>query len=99
TRFSRDWSSDVCSSDLVALAEVSEVAGAEVVPGQLAGGLRRVERAQGQQLLDLLLRDDDAVAGGGALLPELGEPLLVEAGRAVRSEERRVGKAGSDGRA
>src|SRR5690606_40319287 len=64
-----------------------EVAGAEVVPGQLAGGLRRIECAERVDLLDLLLRDDDAVAGCGALLPELGEAVLVETGGAVVVEQ------------
>ena len=46
----------------VALAEVGEVARTEVVPRELARGERGVEGALGDDLLDALLRNADAVA-------------------------------------
>src|SRR5690606_40552014 len=84
TRFSRDWSSDVCSSDLLITARLAAEQGREVfaVPGDVQ---RRTSVGT-----NLLIRD-------GAL-PILGADDLIEALTLVmgpppiRSEERRVGK-------
>src|SRR5690606_40290723 len=51
TRFSRDWSSDVCSSDLDLAAERRE--------GRLDRGLRRGERARGGGVRGRLARGPD----------------------------------------
>src|SRR3712207_8389525 len=55
TRYLRDWSSDVCSSDLVG-----------VVAGLAAGGLGRLDRAlqRGEQVDDLAV----GLGGGGGAL-------------------------------
>src|SRR5690606_40886930 len=90
TRFSRDWSSDVCSSDLV------ERQRQHVLVGGLEGHL--------ELLLDL--QQPVEVIGVAAVLAELGDladALSYLAGHfrrivdddlvaAARSEERRVGK-------
>src|SRR5690606_40355632 len=78
TRFSRDWSSDVCSSDLIeqrvdqylALIELQQFGGR--YPAQLSGGQR-----QRVALARALIFAPDIVL--------MDEPL-------GRSEERRVGK-------
>src|SRR3712207_7971863 len=66
TRYWRDWSSDVCSSDLEVLEELLS-----------AEDLARVAREL-EEDLELHLRDVHAAA--------------VQRDRALRSEERRVGK-------
>src|SRR5690606_41069685 len=91
TRFSRDWSSDVCSSDLPSrygalLDDVRLVAvtGVGPVPDQNAA-LRLVV------LVDRLYDRDVPVAlGGGGPATVFTEPMLAGG----RSEERRVGKGG-----
>src|SRR5207302_3082678 len=82
TRFSRDWSSDVCSSDLGALA-----ADALAVDDVELGLLER----RGHLVLDHL--DPGAVADHLAGVLEALDAPDVEPHRGVeRSEERRVGK-------
>src|SRR5437660_3018731 len=82
TRWPRDWSSDVCSSDL-------EIGGTAVV-GDIRREAReeRRERVAGQ---DQVPREEDAADGergkGGAPAPARDE-------QHDRSEERRVGKEG-----
>src|SRR5690606_40399830 len=82
TRFSRDWSSDVCSSDLAVLLLSQHVVSryaAELLGGGSAkvGYLLKDRVADIDEFLGTLRR----VAGGGAAIdPEV-----------VRSEERRVG--------
>src|SRR5690606_39541045 len=90
TRFSRDWSSDVCSSDLqtvVATGRVAAISRAQV-GSPLTGVVieRRVKEGDVVAPGDVLavLRADDLVAA----LNE-AEAALVEL---QRSEERRVGK-------
>src|SRR5690606_40878271 len=85
TRFSRDWSSDVCSSDLQ-LGARDRLVHAGALPG--AGGGRRVrgrEEAGGGCRAGAGLPLDSAAA-------ERGWPVDL-----LRSEERRVGKAGREG--
>src|SRR5207253_8370827 len=78
TRWPRDWSSDVCSSDLH-------------LGDDRVGDLAAVERGasvrlnQTQRLRQARVADD-AVEGGGL--------SVDEEGRVRRSEERRVGKEG-----
>src|SRR3712207_8354814 len=77
TRYWRDWSSDVCSSDLAVHAAL------EPRPGRLELlGIRAVARAHGV----LALRGEAQPAHVAVAEHELGELLRV------RSEERRVGK-------
>src|SRR5690606_40761884 len=94
TRFSRDWSSDVCSSDLLDPLGAVETGDVEqTVPP-------REDVDEGAELGD---GDDLAVVLGAHLdlwrEGDLGHPLLGGGeSRAVvggdRSEERRVGKGG-----
>src|SRR5690606_40198602 len=88
TRFSRDWSSDVCSSDLLEMAGMLDgaqpfKAGADRVDG--VGGLGGEE-------------DDMTDQGAAPIAPDLSacstrpstpSQLLIAA---IRSEERRVGR-------
>src|SRR5690606_40773562 len=90
TRFSRDWSSDVCSSDLEADADAAlQLVGIEVLAA-------RVDRqAVGRDVLG---------RGGGVLFAHAAAPSrtgakINPAGQSgggaslgIRSEERRVGK-------
>src|SRR5207247_5754619 len=81
TRSTRDWSSDVCSSDLVAAAK------AELIAGLPAGATCIVPA--GEPLLEPHLRADlDTVTFGPG-----GDVTLASFERG-RSEERRVGKEG-----
>src|SRR5207253_4364642 len=81
TRWPRDWSSDVCSSDLAVVdhAELHwrDVDGAvgDAIDERLTGLLRLPDRGHG---------DDDRVV----------DRPLDDASRGERSEERRVGKEG-----
>src|SRR5690606_40875152 len=88
TRFSRDWSSDVCSSDLA----VGEVAGdADRGAGAVGGDVdREDDTALGVRLAGEcgpgVFGDDGE---GGEAVPH-AEPLAAEG--FFRSEERRAGK-------
>src|SRR5690606_39793177 len=92
TRFSRDWSSDVCSSDLTVHATRSaagyEIAGRDEGggPGRGGGAARMACCASGQAQ-----RVGEQVGEGGLGRPD-HEAVLPQ--RRDRSEERRVGKEG-----
>src|SRR5699024_11833213 len=85
TRSKRDWSSDVCSSDLFALF------------GEFEPPLDRA-RGLGQ---DGAVRGPAPTPEGAAAAVEEGEPDVVALGPGgdllLRSEERRVGKEGGSG--
>src|SRR5690606_39929539 len=79
TRFSRDWSSDVCSSDLGASKQNSRIRALPLLPlGRGAGG-------EGPGLSDC----SETTYG-----PESSRPLPNPLPSWERSEERRVGKEG-----
>src|SRR5207302_3084710 len=92
TRFSRDWSSDVCASDLRAMVR------------PLSDGGARVDFDEPQSAITpgqaVVFYDGDRVLGGGwiehAVHQEASEMLDDQALRspqsAERSEERRVGE-------
>src|SRR5690606_40363367 len=87
TRFSRDWSSDVCSSDL------EKQLARNVVPDTLALSDRFAEvgMALQLQLQVALKRLFDVFADQQlAQILQVGQPTEEE--NALRSEERRVGK-------
>src|SRR5207245_3140616 len=96
TRCYRDWSSDVCSSDLLVLVGVGE--GALLVAEQLAleEGLGDGAAVHGDERLGGALRlhvdgaRDQLLAGAGLAAEEHG-------GLVLRSEERRVGAEGRSG--
>src|SRR5690606_40357940 len=83
TRFSRDWSSDVCSSDLTHL---EQLAGITELLGRVLHAQRELSLQQLQQLLVQII---------GALRAKFasfhGSPQLT-LHEHRRSEERRVGK-------
>src|SRR5690606_40940673 len=85
TRFSRDWSSDVCSSDLLELRREGDVLGGTQSGRRSSLKLLRVIEdaeviAQARTVAEGLLDADPPLAAHEALRA------------AVRSEERRVGK-------
>src|SRR5207247_7668684 len=92
TRSTRDWSSDVCSSDLVAfsnnlspkcrLRHFSEKAVAAVVWAGAAEAPNSVTKRHHR-------------SGGGVRYPPIGAATLSSAQPPLRSEERRVGKEGA----
>src|SRR5690606_40482061 len=84
TRFSRDWSSDVCSSDL---ALVEHAGGGGVALGRV-GEAAEVRRVGQVDRLDLDVGVHGLGTGAVAGL-ELADQLGVDT---TRSEERRVGK-------
>src|SRR5690606_40111094 len=92
TRFSRDWSSDVCSSDLDERDLLGHLSAAALC---LAGPWAAVRRDPRRALLldrndgracARASRDDRTPAAGGG-----GDPVR-DGGDVSRSEERRVGK-------
>src|SRR5207302_4351165 len=90
TRFSRDWSSDVCSSDLEDV---------RVVLGKVAHSQKAMERptrlaAVKQPRLEVTNRE--ITVGVGPQREELAVPGAVHR-LEPRSEERRVGKEGRCG--
>src|SRR5690606_41028987 len=98
TRFSRDWSSDVCSSDLLALPAHQ--------PGQ-APIYQRFDTSQLQKDIFLTQRQCDIAMTCAKYLNWLTKSLgkirqtdLTHAtnGKPERSEERRVGKEGEEER-
>src|SRR5207302_7069570 len=92
TRFSRDWSSDVCSSDLADIMFVDASAQAQQEHGSI-GDEREIWRPL---ILIMFL-----VIGVEFMLATLGGQRLdgePEVTVAERSEERRVGKEGRCGR-
>src|SRR5690606_40795077 len=92
-RFSRDWSSDVCSSDL--RDDGLDLLGVDEVVGQVVVDLGVGEEAALLAELDEVL--EARAPGLGVFLRQLGgdEPLVLApaaAAAALRSEERRVGR-------
>src|SRR5690606_39772159 len=92
TRFSRDWSSDVCSSDLVALGAEEQDHAA------LLGDAREEVHRVVEQRDGLLEIDDvDLAAGAEDVRAHLRVPVTGLVAEVDRSEERRVGKEGRSG--
>src|SRR5699024_11867611 len=86
TRSKRDWSSDVCSSDLT-MHLSTELLGLAVVAGESLGGVGNIQAAVGSTFHCA----ENTSAGGSS-----GKTNVEEASEGarlvVRSEERRVGK-------
>src|SRR5690606_40656442 len=87
TRFSRDWSSDVCSSDLAGADVFLESLPDDPEPyaQQAVGWVVRLYSA-----VPLVSGQLDQPAPAGATLRQVGDDAQYT--RSVRSEERRVGK-------
>src|SRR5690606_40551254 len=88
TRFSRDWSSDVCSSDLVLGTK------AEGIPGMPAAQRGRYVRQEFSRDIEALFNQIRSINPN--IIIALGATpswaLLHQSGIKARSEERRVGK-------
>src|SRR5690606_41073221 len=86
TRFSRDWSSDVCSSDLAVIGAMSQQHHHELVAGpQFGGGLLqgRLDLLTPRALAAQALHQFSIAGGGGRSLGHLVAPLRKpEIGRA-----------------
>src|SRR5690606_40946575 len=96
TRFSRDWSSDVCSSDLLAGMVVSAFALTDGDPLSLMRALTPIfdfePRGNGaEEPIAVTFAPQDGTT-------EPAEPVETQAAPVVRSEERRGGRECRDGR-
>src|SRR5207249_7644077 len=85
TRSKRDWSSDVCSSDLKRLPLVVTFRGSDLL-GEVGRGGRYTLVGK------LLQRMSRAVARRADAVIVVSEHMKAQLPRGVRSEERRVGK-------
>src|SRR5690606_40154396 len=92
TRFSRDWSSDVCSSDLVTV----NVFGEQMIDDANIAGLEELsDFTPGFQLQSAFGREGDrpVIRGASNILFSEGKVgFFVDGIPFVRSEERRVGQ-------
>src|SRR5690606_39894968 len=94
TRFSRDWSSDVCSSDL--LREVEQALARTAAELERVRGERAAAAARQRELAAETARVEARLGDERAALAEQLR-MTYMAGRAEavkRSEERRVGREG-----
>src|SRR5690606_40759638 len=84
TRFSRDWSSDVCSSDLI--ASIREA-------GRATQGVKLIRLDAGDEIAAITnlndREEDEEIEAEDAVIVNESEAEVVETSR---SEERRVGK-------
>src|SRR5690606_39808013 len=87
TRFAREWSSDVCSSDLLELPDVESRRGTEILEEAFGG---KGAGATGSVVFraEAGVHDPEVRAAMTSLFDEIES---IE-GLSVRSEERRVGK-------
>src|SRR5690606_41030445 len=81
TRFSRDWSSDVCSSDLLVLSRLPR-------GGAIGVQAENHFSADGIAVGNATLFDEDGPFGAGVTT------AVANPAAQVRSEERRVGEGG-----
>src|SRR5690606_40466305 len=96
TRFSRDWSSDVCSSDLARAAPAEPSAGALLARGEPEAALAALAQASERSPeLELTRARASRMLGDPADAVAALEPLVAQR----RSEERRVGKGCRSARA
>src|SRR5690606_39435433 len=91
TRFSRDWSSDVCSSDLLGRLGTAAIPAVPALTKILKDPSVQARWAAAKSLWAI---GPAAAAAVPALIESLGDQSWVvrwSAARALRSEERRVG--------
>src|SRR5699024_12123941 len=89
TRSKRDWSSDVCSSDLKSnIITGADIEGGDVIVGLPSNGVH----SNGFSLVRKITEHLDLQKQYEGLSRPLGEALLEPTKVYVRSEERRVGK-------
>src|SRR5690606_39363517 len=98
-RFSRDWSSDVCSSDLPGMPRWSQLAAIYALLGIAAGAVAMFWRGTPWAHPEPWLRLSPAAAHLYSALLGLTVGLGVAMStRPLRSEERRVGREGEAAR-
>src|SRR5207249_9025522 len=87
TRSKRDWSSDVCSSDLCESAGEPAVRHARAQSKRIDGRAQRIATGAGAEKSGVRLPDD-------FIQPVVEHPReqVLDQAAAIRSEERRVGK-------
>src|SRR5690606_40714610 len=94
TRFSRDWSSDVCSSDLIGLVPYSPLG-----KGYLTGKIDENTKFEGNDFRNIIPRFTTEAIKANKVLVELlndmankkeATPAQIEIGRASRRERRRI---------
>src|SRR5690606_39568710 len=86
TRFSRDWSSDVCSSDLAFSSSIKDTAFSYIHD---FGFIPKVKTVDGQEVRGFTVMFGGGLGAQPILAHKIHDFLPEE-----RSEERRVGKAG-----
>src|SRR5690606_40537598 len=94
TRFSRDWSSDVCSSDLVPVALIGVVLAGPVMELMLRGQGGEAGAQAGRSMLLLFLPQ---IPLYGIAVVTAGTLQAHRRFLAARSEERRVGQESRSG--
>src|SRR5206468_7197337 len=92
TRSDRDWSSDVCSSDLAAACGIGNESGRAKVLAALAPHLDGTQLREALAAARGIGDEYHRVRALAGLAPHLGKALRAAAQREARSEERRVGK-------
>src|SRR5690606_39726701 len=92
TRFSRDWSSDVCSSDLIVDHHPDGVGAAFDANGNFLAIVHRVFDDIGQATLDAVAADRCGYIASGFETYGRAGPFETLNDLFGRSEERRVGK-------
>src|SRR5690606_40293196 len=93
-RFSRDWSSDVCSSDLIGRGLILySILTVVAVHGKLSCAIKLRCFASGFERISVVNIRLVAIAEGNHAYPSRTRPLSPPAPMVLRSEERRVGKA------
>src|SRR5690606_40641762 len=87
TRFSRDWSSDVCSSDLLSEFTYYAVKSSIEIAVTVSNGLSGQEdNKQSKELIDLILKETEAEIDNYLTM------MIYLSYDELRSEERRVGR-------
>src|SRR5207247_2788661 len=99
TRSTRDWSSDVCSSDLGNLEHVLGKVDAHRRPAELSHRCGRQACPAADVETAPIARAEQPLEGVELVCLQRRAETFVPLGDAVRSEERRVGKTGRARRA
>src|SRR5690606_40160599 len=94
TRFSRDWSSDVCSSDLIHIVLVANVKSGTCTDRVEVNLRTRFDTAVARELSQVVRRADGITCSNFHRIVQTTYTAMLLR-NVNRSEERRVGKEGS----